>query len=139
MTIKEQYEKYKLDELCKSLTLEITDLSTAENKLKLAYVLVHIIDESQKALFNMDTSNLVNELRSLIEKACETSEKQIEIQKLRHTQNKQVKDIIDGTNDELNNLDRQIESLLSQYESVLTPLINYRNSLSLPEREVAQK
>lgn len=140
MTLKEQFNDkcLHLDDLCNLLTKEITELATEEYKLKLMFVLVHIIEESQKVLGNLDTNNLVDELRKLVDKTLGQSEKQIAIQKLRHIQNKQVKDIIDGSNEELGNLDRQIESLLFQYERVLESLVNYRNSLSLPEREVIQ-
>ena len=140
MTLKEQFNDkcLHLDDLCNLLTKEITELATEEYKLKLMFVLVHIIEESQKVLGNLDTNNLVDELRKLVDKTLGQSEKQIAIQKLRHIQNKQVKDIIDGSNEELGNLDRQIESLLFQYERVLESLVNNRNSLSLPEREVIQ-
>jgi archaellum component FlaC len=140
MTLKEKFndKSLHLDDLCNLLTKEITELSTEEYKLKLMFVLVHIIEESQKVLGNLDTNNLINELRKLVDKTLGQSEKQIAVQKLRHVQNKQVKDIIDGSNEELDNLDKQIESLLSQYERVLKSLVNFRNSLSLPEREVIQ-
>lgn len=136
--LKEKFDdkSLHLDDLCNLLTKEITELSTEEYKLKLMFVLVHIIEESQKVLGNLDANNLVNELRKLVDKTLGQSEKQIAVQKLRHAQNKQVKDIIDGSNEELDNLDRQIESLLSQYERTLKSLVNYRNSLSLPEREI---
>ena len=138
MTLKEKFndKSLHLDDLCNLLTKEITELSTEEYKLKLMFVLVHIIEESQKVLGNLDTNNLINELRKLVDKTLGQSEKQIAVQKLRHVQNKQVKDIIDGSNEELDNLDKQIESLLSQYERTLKSLVNYRNSLSLPEREI---
>lgn len=138
MTLKEKFndKSLHLDDLCNLLTKEITELSTEEYKLKLMFVLVHIIEESQKVLGNLDTNNLINELRKLVDKTLGQSEKQIAVQKLRHVQNKQVKDIIDGSNEELDNLDGQIESLLSQYERTLKSLVNYRNSLSLPEREI---
>ena len=39
-----QFGTTKLDELCDFLTREITELATADYKLKLAYVLIHIIE-----------------------------------------------------------------------------------------------
>lgn len=131
-------KELRLDDLCNLLTKEITELATEDYKIKMVFVLVHIVEECQKVLGNIDTSNMVNDLKVMVEKTCEQSEKQINIQKLRHTQNKQVKDIIDGSNEEINSLDRQVESLLSEYESALKSLVSYRNSLSLPEREVIQ-
>ena len=131
-------KELRLDDLCNLLTKEITELATEDYKIKMVFVLVHIVEECQKVLGNIDTRNMVNDLKVMVEKTCEQSEKQINIQKLRHTQNKQVKDIIDGSNEEINSLDRQVESLLSEYESALKSLVSYRNSLSLPEREVIQ-
>lgn len=131
-------KELRLDDLCNLLTKEITELATEDYKIKMVFVLAHIVEECQKVLDNIDTSNMVNDLKVMVEKTCEQSEKYINIQKLRHTQNKQVKDIIDGSNEEISRLDRQIESLLSEYESTLKSLVGYRNSLSLPEREVIQ-
>lgn len=137
--LKEQFDSTNLDELCNSLTQEITQLATSDYKLKLMFVLVHIIEESQKALGEIDINNMVKELKTLVEKTCIKTENQLEINKLRHTQNKEVKDIIDGTNKELKTLDDEMESILSRYENELQKMVKLRDNLSIPERETNQQ
>ena len=133
-----QFDSTNLDELCNSLSRELTGLVTSNYKLKLMFVLVHIIEESQKALGEINIDNCVEELKGLINKACEKTKMQMEVQKLRFTQDKQVRDVVDGTNAELIALDKEIEPLLARYESVLQQLVTFKESLSIPERDVAQ-
>ena len=139
--LKEQFDNKSLhlDDLCNLLTEEISELATAEYKLKLVFVLVHIINESQKALGDINIDNSLKELKELVKNACEQTEKQKEALKLRFDQDKVVRDIIDGSNSELLALDREIEPLLTRYESILNTLVKIRDSMSLPEREVVQK
>lgn len=137
--LREQFDTTNLDELCNSLTQEITQLATSDYKLKLMFVLVHIIEESQKALGEIDINNMVKELKTLVEKTCKKTENQLEINKLRHTQNKEVKDIIDGTNKELKTLDDEMESILFRYENELQKMVKLRDNLSIPERETNQQ
>lgn len=139
--LKEQFDdkSLHLNGLCDLLTKEITELATEEYKLKLMFVLVHIIEESQKALGEIDINNCLKELRELVNKACEQTEKQKEVQKLRFIQDKQVRDAVDGTNTDLLALDKEIEPLLARYESILKTLVGIRDSKSLPERAVVQK
>lgn len=139
--LKERFDdtSLHLDDLCNLLTKEITELATAEYKLKLVFVLVRIIGESQKALSGIDIKDCLKDLQELVNKACEKSEKQKEVQKLRFDQDKVVREIIDGSNSELIALDKEIEPLLVHYEDILNTLVKIRDSMSLPEREVAQK
>ena len=139
MKLIEKFNTTNLDELCNSLTQEITQLATSDYKLKLMFVLVHIIEESQKALGEIDINNMVKELKTLVEKTCKKTENQLEINKLRHTQNKEVKDIIDGTNKELKTLDDEMESILFRYENELQKMVKLRDNLSIPERETNQQ
>lgn len=137
--LREQFNTTNLDELCNSLTQEITQLATSDYKLKLMFVLVHIIGECQKALGDIDTTNLLNDLKAVVDKACAETEKQLEINKLRHNQNKQVKNIIDGANKELKTLDDEMESILFRYENELQKMVKLRDNLSIPERETNQQ
>lgn len=138
MNLKKQFDTSKLDDFCNSLTRDFNELSTVDNKLKLVFVLLHIINESQKALDEINIDNCVRELQELVNKACEQTKKQKDVQKLRYTQDKQVRDVVDGTNAELIALDKEIEPLLARYESVLQQLVTFKESLSIPERDVAQ-
>lgn len=138
MNLKEKYEAYKLDDLCKLFSEEIDALSKEEYKLKKAFVLIHIIEESQKALNSIDTSNFVEDLKKLINNSREKSEKQKDLLKLRFAQDKQIRDAIDGTNKESKALDNEIEPLLARYESIVKALVESYEKLSLAEREMAK-
>lgn len=72
--LREQFDATNLDEFCKSITQEIIQLATSDYKLKLMFVLVHIIEESQKALDGIDTENLLNDFKALIEKLVKNKE-----------------------------------------------------------------
>ena len=122
-----------LDDLCNFLTEEITELATTDYKLKLVFVLVHIIEESQEVLGNIDIKNCLKELQELVKKECEKSEKQREALATWFIQDKQVKEVIDGTNDELTTLEQDISKLLTLYDEQLKKMIEYRNKLSLTE------
>ena len=138
-TLIEKFNTTNLDALCGELTKEIDELASVDYKLKLLYVLVHIIDECQKHLKTMDKEYWPASLKQLLDNACEKSEEQLEVLKTRHLQDKAVRDAIDGNNDQLSQMGNQIESLLADYEAVLKQLVEARSSLSLPEREFNQK
>lgn len=139
--LKEQFDdkSLHLNGLCDLLTKEITELATEEYKLKLMFVLVHIIEESQKALGEIDINNCLKELRELVNKACEQTEKQKEVLNVRYDQDKQVRNIIDGTNADLQALDKVIEPLLARYEDLLNTLITIREKLPIEKQIELEK
>lgn len=139
--LKEQFDdkSLHLNGLCDLLTKEITELATEDYKLKLMFVLVHIIEESQKALGEIDINNCLKELRELVNKACEQTEKQKEVLNVRYDQDKQVRNIIDGTNADLQALDKVIEPLLARYEDLLNTLITIREKLPIEKQIELEK
>lgn len=136
--LKIQFETTNLDELCNSLTQEITGLATAEYKLKLVFVLVHIIEECQKALNFIDTENLINDFKALVEKACKKSEMQEKALNGRFScDNKLIMNIIDERNDELQNLYDEIDSKLKQFNKLAKQLARKRDEME-PEEVIRQ-
>lgn len=134
MTIKDKYESYKLNDLCNLLTQEITDLSMAEDKLKLVFVLVHIIEESQKVLDGIDTSNLLVNLKDIVSKACEKSEKQKEILALKFSNDQAlIRNLIDGKNNEFDTLQDDIEQKLEQLKKLIKQLVLIRDNMNPEE------
>lgn len=133
MKLKEQFDTTNLDELCDSLSLEIAQLATSDYKLKLMFVLVHIIGECQKALGDIDTTNLLNDLKVLVGNACDKTKKQKEALDTWYSQDKTIKEIIDGTNDEISIIEQKITELLKQYDEHLKKMVELREKLDLPE------
>lgn len=133
MKLKEQFDTINLDELCDSLSQEIAQLATSDYKLKLMFVLVHIIEECQKALGGIDTENMLNDLRVLVDKACNKTKKQKEALDTWFSQDKTIKEIIDGTNDEISTIEPQITELLKQYDEHLKKMVELREKLDLTE------
>ena len=132
--LKEKFKNYKLDKLCNSLTQEITDLSTTENKLKRAYVLMHIIEESQKALSNINTDDFIKELSDRTKAACEKSEKQKEVFAQKFSKNRElIGNLIEGKNDEFENLQEDIENKLEQLDNLIKELVRVRENMNPEE------
>ena len=131
--LREQFNTTNLDELCNSLTQEIAQLATSDYKLKLMFVLVHIIGECQKALGDIDTTNLLNDLKALVGNACDKTKKQKEALDTWYSQDKTIKEIIDGTNDEISIIEQKITELLKQYDEHLKKMVELREKLDLPE------
>lgn len=137
--LKEQFDNKSLhlDDLCNLLTEEISELATAEYKLKLVFVLVHIIEESQKALGEINIDNCLKELQELVEKACDKSEKQKKALNDRFSRDKVIMDVIEERNDELQNLHDEIISKLEQFNMLVKQLARKRNEMK-PEEIVRQ-
>lgn len=133
MKLIEKFNTTNLDELCNSLTQEIAQLATSDYKLKLMFVLVHIIGECQKALGDIDTTNLLNDLKALVGNACDKTKKQKEALDTWYSQDKTIKEIIDGTNDEISIIEQKITELLKQYDEHLKKMVELREKLDLPE------
>lgn len=133
MKLIEKFNTTNLDELCNSLTQEIAQLATSDYKLKLMFVLVHIIGECQKALGDIDTTNLLNDLKALVGNACDKTKKQKEALDTWYSQDKTIKEIIDGTNDEISTIEPQITELLKQFDEHLKKMVELREKLDLPE------
>ena len=130
MKLKEQFDTTTLNELCNLLSQEIINLSTAEYKLKLAFVLVHIIEESQKALNGIDTSNFLDSLKKLVNEACEKSEKQKETLVQKFSKNRElIGNIIEGKNDEFEILQEDIENKLEQRFNLGKELARVRDNM----------
>ena len=137
--LKEQFDNKSLhlDDLCNLLTEEISELATAEYKLKQVFVLVHIIEESQKALGEINIDNCLKELQELVEKACDKSEKQKKALNDRFSRDKVIMDVIEERNDELQNLHDEIISKLEQFNMLVKQLARKRNEMK-PEEIVRQ-
>ena len=132
MNLKEQFDAKSLDNLCELLTKEITELATADYKLKLAYVLIHIIEESQKALSDITTDNFVKDLSELITKKCEEVEQNKKAYSEWFERDKIVMDAIDGTNEKFQNLEKEIICKLEELDKTVKSLVQVRNNM-MPE------
>ncbi len=134
MKLKEQFDTTSLNDLCNLLTKEITELATAEDKLKLVFVLVHIIEESQKALVGIETSNLLTDLKILVNKACEKSEKQKEALAQKFSKDRKlIGNLIEGKNDEYEILQEDIENKLEQLDNLIKELVRVRENMKPEE------
>ncbi len=134
MKLKEQFDTTSLNDLCNLLTKEITELATAEDKLKLVFVLVHIIEESQKALVGIETSNLLTDLKILVNKACEKSEKQKEALAQKFSKDRKlIGNLSEGKNDEYEILQEDIENKLEQLDNLIKELVRVRENMKPEE------
>lgn len=134
MELKKRYDKTSLDKLCEDLTKEIEELSTADDKLKLAYVLMHIIEQSQKALSVIDTENFVTELYDKIKKVCEKCEEQKKALADKFSEDDKVmRKLIDGKNEYYQTLHDDIEGKLEKFDQLIKELASKRDAMK-PEQ-----
>ena len=133
--LKDTFDTTKLDDLCNLLTKEIEELATADYKLKLAYVLIHIIEESQKALSGIitdNTNNFVKELSDLITKKCKEVDQNKKAYSEWFERDKIVMAAIDGTNEDFQKIENEIKSNLEDLDKTVKSLVQVRNNM-MPE------
>lgn len=140
MELKRRYDSTSLDNLCEDLTKEIEELSTTDDKLKLAYVLMHIIEQSQKALSVIDTENFVTVLYDKIKGVCEESERQKKtLAAWFSTDDEQMRRLIDGTNEDFQTLHDDIKGKLEKLDQFIRQLASKRDAMKPEEVNRSKK
>ena len=131
--LKEKIETMKLDELYASVSDEFVQLSTVDYKLKVVFVLVHIIEESRKVLNAMDVEFYLSELKTKICDVCEKTalERNELLQRL--TCDRNAIEAIDGKDDHLVKLADEAAKKLDELETLLGQIVRQRDQMTLPE------
>lgn len=131
--LKVKIETLKLDELYASVSDEFVQLSTVDYKLKMVFVLIHIIEESQKILNGLDIEFYLSELKMKIYNTCEetNNEKNRLLQRLSHDMN--AIGAIDGKDDNLRKLADDAAKKLDELEILLGQIVKQRDQMTLPE------
>ena len=134
--LKEHVENMPLKQLRQQLNSEFNDAKSVEDKLKLLLVMISIAENSQMVLDSIVTDGFLTELQTRIDKLHEKFNVQHDLLKLEAKQDKAVLDALEGSNTELQTLQNEIAAKLARMQVLLKEMINTRNKMSLPEREL---
>lgn len=129
----DKMEKTQLDSLCKDLSVEIMQLSKVEYKLKSVFVLLHIIEESRKALAHIDVTNFLDTLKQKINKVTEQTETEKNQLVQLFMQDVNVVEALDDKDHFITKLLEEAKDKIEELESVLSRIVKQRDQLSLPE------
>lgn len=134
--LKEHVENMPLKQLRQQLNYEFNDAKSVEDKLKLLLVMINIAENSQMVLDSIVTDGFLTELQTRIDKLHEKFNVQHDLLKLEAEQDNAVLDALEGSNTELQTLQNEIADRLARMQVLLKEMINTRNNMSLPEREL---
>lgn len=136
--LKEKIETMRLDELYASVSEEFVQLSTVDYKLKLVFVLIHLMEECRKVLNDLDVDFFLSELKNKIsdtcvKTGCETNQL---LQRLTYDMN--AVEAIDEKDDRLNRLADEAKEKLDELETILGRIVRQRDQMTLPELHNAE-
>lgn len=136
--LKEKIETMRLDELYASVSEEFVQLSTVDYKLKLVFVLIHLMEECRKVLNDLDVDFFLSELKNKIsdtcvKTGCETNQL---LQRLTYDVN--AIEAIDEKDDRLNRLADEAKEKLDELETILGRIVRQRDQMTLPELHNAE-
>lgn len=136
--LKEKIETMRLDELYASVSEEFVQLSTVDYKLKLVFVLIHLMEECRKVLNDLDVDFFLSELKNKIsdtcvKTGCETNQL---LQRLTYDVN--AVEAIDEKDDRLNRLADEAKEKLDELETILGRIVKQRDQMTLPELHNAE-
>lgn len=134
----DKMEKTQLDSLCKDLSVEIMQLSKVEYKLKSVFVLLHIIEESRKALAHIDVTNFLDTLKQKINEVSEQTENEKKQLVQMFMQDVKVVEALDDKDHFITRLIEDTKDKIEELESVLSRIVKQRDQLSLPELKKEQ-
>ena len=134
----DKMEKTQLDSLCKDLSVEIMQLSKVEYKLKSVFVLLHIIEESRKALAHIDVTNFLDTLKQKINEVSEQTENEKNQLVQMFMQDVKVVEALDDKDHFITRLIEDTKDKIEELESVLSRIVKQRDQLSLPELKKEQ-
>ena len=129
----EKMETTQLDTLCKDLSVEIMQLSMVEYKLKSVFLLLHIIEESRKALAQIDVANFLDTLKQKINEVSEQTETEKNQLVQMFMQDVKVVEALDNKDYFITRLIAESKDKIEELEGVLSRIVKQRDQLSLPE------
>ena len=134
----EKMKTTQLDTLCKDLSVEIMQLSMVEYKLKAVFVLLHIIEESRKALAHIDVTNFLDTLKQKINEVSEQTETEKNQLVQMFMQDVKVVEALDDKDHLITRLIDETKDKIEELEILLNRIVKQRDQLSLPELKKEQ-
>lgn len=134
----EKMKTTQLDTLCKDLSVEIMQLSMVEYKLKAVFVLLHIIEESRKALAHIDVTNFLDTLKQKNNEVSEQTETEKNQLVQMFMQDVKVVEALDDKDHLITRLIDETKDKIEELEILLNRIVKQRDQLSLPELKKEQ-
>lgn len=128
----------QLDNLRKDLSAEIMQLSMVEYKLKSVFVLLHIIEESRKALAQIEITNFLDTLKKKVAEVSKQTETEKNQLLQMFMQDAKVIEALDDKDHFMARLIGEAKDKIEELESVLSRIVKQRDQLSLPELKKEQ-
>lgn len=131
-TLKTLLDDKNLEQLSKELSYFIHSADGYENRLKLACALLHLIDECCTLLKTVDLDGFISDVRKRIEDV-ESQSNSLKVTYRRHLDsNNEINAVlVDPDENGVANLQKEIERLLMEYDSILKGILEKREELPI--------
>lgn len=111
-----------------------------DNKLKLTFVLMNLLKESSQLLLSVNREEFLSEIRTRVDELSEQSNSLCEVYLAQLTQNKEIADVLSNrSNNRISDLQKQIDSLLHEYDGIIKALVELRDHLPIEKQLEEEK
>lgn len=105
------------------------------DKLKLAFVLLNLIQKGATALCTIDVSDFISKIKKKIDEMEQEKETLSKEYKVHLEQNDKIISILSNENNyEISNIQRKIQDLLSDYDGIIKELVKLREKLPIEKQ-----
>ena len=106
-----------------------------DNKLKVTFVLLNLIQEAAQLLGSVDSNEFISEVRKRVNELDKQSTSLAEAYHTQMAQNDEIVDMLsDNTNNRIADIQNQIGILLSEYDNIVRMLVEVRDNLPIEKQ-----
>lgn len=106
-----------------------------DNKLKVTFVLLNLIQEAAQLLGGVDSNEFISEVRKRVDELDKQSTSLAEAYHTQMAQNDEIVDMLsDNTNNRITDIQNQIGILLSEYDNIVRMLVEVRDNLPIEKQ-----
>ena len=106
-----------------------------DNKLKVTFVLLNLIQEAAQLLGGVDSNEFISEVRKRVDELDKQSTSLAEAYHTQMAQNDEIVDMLsDNTNNRIADIQDQIGILLSEYDNIVRMLVEVRDNLPIEKQ-----
>lgn len=106
-----------------------------DNKLKVTFVLLNLIQEAAQLLVKVDSHEFVSEVRNRVDELDKQSSSLAEAYHTQIAQNDEVVDLLsDNTDNRISDIQNQIAILLKEYDNIVKMLVELRDRLPIEKQ-----
>ena len=106
-----------------------------DNKLKVTFVLLNLIQEAAQLLGSVDSNEFISEVRKRVDELDKQSTSLAEAYHTQMAQNDEIVDMLsDNTNNRIADIQDQIGVLLREYDNIVRMLVEVRDRLPIEKQ-----